>query len=355
MINRHDKASGTNRHMARYPHFAALILLAVSCNLWLTGCDNKQPVQTISLGAPQSMLPSLIWLSDELGFFKEQGIELKLRAYPSGKRALEAMMEGKEELAATAETPFVIACFERDDLRLYATMGQSDSEVLILSRRDHGINQPSDLENKTIATQQGSALHYFLTSFMLYHQFDPENSKISFMKVEDLHLALARGDVDAIAIREPFLSKAKSLIDHDKLSEFTAPGLYTKTYNLVGSSDFTTKHPGAMAKILSALSKGATYADNYPQKAIDIITEKLNLSREQVVSLWPQVRLSITLNQGLLSTLQEEALWVTDIGLIKTNKYKNESIPDFLKYIDPSPLRQAIPYAVGLIGIRQME
>lgn len=339
--------SRNNAGNAWYDFSVAMVFLS---SLWLTACDNKPPLQHISLGAPQSLLPSLIWLTDELGFFEEQGIRLELNAYPSGKRSLIAMLEGKEDLAATAETPFAIASFSRDDLRLYATMGQSDNEVSVLARRDHGINTPSDLRNKTIAVQKGSAIHYFLTSFLLYNQLDHAGIQVRFMKAEDLHVALAAGEVDAISMREPYLSLAKDLIGEENLVTFNVPGLYTKSYILVGTEVFETTLPGAMKKILIALNKGAEYADRYPQKAIELISSKLGLPRQRIISLWPEVRLSLTLNQGLLSALQEEAQWVINAGLAQQGTSARRGIPDFLKLINPEPLEAAVPYAVGLVG-----
>ena len=352
-FNMHCRPGISHLHQ-QHLSFLSLILLFIS-SMWLTGCENKSPVQTISLGAPQSMLPSLIWLTDELGYFSEQHIKLNLQPYPSGKIALYAMLDGEVDLAASAETPFAIASFKRDDLRLFATMGQSDNEVRILARRDHGINQASDLRTKTIATQQGSAVHYFLTSFLLYHQLDTTDTRIQFLKADELHLALANGDVDAISMREPYLSKARAMIEPDKLVEFGVPGLYTKTYILVGNKDFTEKYPGALQGILSALNKAAEYADKHPQKAIGIIARRLHLSRDKVVALWPKVRLSISLNQSILSTLQEEAKWVLSSGQLGDNTSAGQHIPDFLQYIDPTPLQQAIPYAVGLIGIQHKQ
>ena len=198
-----------------YPHFHPLhqatrkppthraclpILVFVVC-AWLTACSDSPPPVTISVGTPQSTLTSLIWLSEESRYFRGQGIDLNLQAYPSGKRALAAMMSGREELAATAETPFVIASFQRDDLRLYATMGQSDNEIRVLARRDHGIDKPADLRGKSIATQEESAVHFFLSSFLLYHQLDEADTRIRFLPAEALPDALANGEINVISMR----------------------------------------------------------------------------------------------------------------------------------------------------------
>ncbi|HHO59634.1 MAG TPA: transporter substrate-binding domain-containing protein, partial [Thiotrichales bacterium] len=211
-----------------------LIVILMLGALALAGCEKPAASPPVTLAAPHSILPALIWLTADLGYFDEQGLNLKLQTYPSGKRALAALMRGEAELAATAETPFVIASFKRDDLRLYATLGQSDNEVSILARRDHGITAPPDLRGKTVATQEGSAIHFFLTSFLLFHRISETDINIRFMKVEDLAPALVNGDIDAVSIREPYRTRIRKQLGDDRLVDFHARGLYTKTYNLVG-------------------------------------------------------------------------------------------------------------------------
>ncbi len=344
----HSEIRKTIRH-----RFYSSVLVTL-CGFWLTACTNQEQLPSISFGAPQSTQTSLIWLSEDLGFFKEQGIKLDLHPYPSGKRTLAAMMRGEVELAATAETPFVIANFKRDDLRLYATIGKSNNDARVLARRDHGISEPADLKGKTIATQKGSAVHFFLSSFLLYHRLDPADIKIRFMKAEELPGALATGAIDAFSMRDPFISKARNTIGADKLVEFSVPGLYTKTYNIVGSRDFINSFPGAMQKILAALNKGADYVEKNPQKSIGMVSTRLQFPHERVAALWPNMRLAVTLNQGLLTTLQEEARWAVSSGQIQESELVNGQIPDFLTRLNPVPLAKAIPHAVGLIGVKPL-
>ncbi len=327
------------------------IPILVALALSLPACSGPESPSSLSLGAPKSLLASLIWLTEDLGFFSEQDIRLQIHGYPSGKRALAAMLAGREQLAATAETPFVIASFGDPDLRLYATTGQSDNEVRILARRDHGIDTPADLVGKTVATQKGSAVHFFLSSFLLFQHIAPDGVNIEFMKAEQLPLALARGEIDAISMREPFLSQARKAIGAERVIEFSVPGLYTKTYNLVGSSRFVTQWPGVMEKLLAALDKGAEYANRHPGEAIRIIARKLQLPIERLAEEWPDLHLAVALNQTLLTTLQEEARWALSSGLVGDPGTTGNRIPDFLTRLDPQPLARAVPGAVGLIGI----
>jgi sulfonate transport system substrate-binding protein len=327
--------------------FFQSVLITTTC-IWLCSCSEQPQQVTISLGDFHSPLASLVLLTEDLGYFEQQGINLKMHDYPSGKRALAALLNGEEELVTVAETPFVIASFKHKDLRLYASMGRSSNEMRILARRDHGIKQPRDLKTKSIGAQKGSAIHFFLSSFLLYHKIQPAHADIHFMKVEELPKALINGDIDAISIREPFLSEARTAIGVNKTIEFNVPGLYTKTYNLVANKDFVNKYPGAMEKILRAMNKATNYAEQHPQQALTTIAEKLQLPAERIAKFWQDTRLRLTLNQGLLSILNEQARWAVNSNLIKKNWHPNGQIPDFINNIDTTPLTNSVPYAVSL-------
>lgn len=338
-----------NKYSSYCCKYIAILLI---CGLSLVSCSDSDDLLHINLATPKSTLTSLVWITKELGYFKEQGIDLELREYPSGKRALKSMLNNEVDLAISAETPFVIESFKHDDLRLYATLGQSDNEVRILARRDFGINEAANLKGKTFATQAGSSVHFFLTSFILYHQLSSSDTRIKFMKAEQLSAAISSGDIDAISMREPYLNQIYNEIGSDKLIEFSMPGLYTKTYNIVGVEGFADKYPGAMEKILFALNKGANYIDENTEKSVRLISKVLQLPLDRVTSLWPDMRLSVTLNQGLLSALKEEAQWAVSIGLIKWNSQSEVKAPDFVTRLDPVPLESSVPFAVGLIGVK---
>ena len=340
-----------NKNNNRYLFFILIILLFTGSAL--TSCSSQQKLQSITFGATSSPMSLLVWLTDELGYFTKHGIQLNMQEYPSGKRALAALLRGEQELAVSAETPFVIASFKRSDLRIYATLGQSDNDVRVLARADHGIRNPDDLRGKTIGTQKGSAVHFFLSSFLLKHQINSSDISIRYMKAEELPAAFSNGHVDAISMRDPILARAKEKTGENKVIEFSEPGLYTKTYNLVGSDNFTRKYPGVMQKILSALNETAEFIGSNPRQAIDLAARKLQLSDERMMEIWPGIRISVTLDQGLLSTLQEEARWAVSTGMIKNTELINGQIPDFLTRLNPQPLSIAVPNAVGLIGVIQ--
>lgn len=326
----------------------AVRALLIAFTIVLSACSRPPAPDTVVLNTPHSQLTSLVWLTRELGLFSRHRLDVQLQAYPSGKRALQALLDGHGQLALTAETPFVIAAFTHPRLRLFATLGQSDNEIRILARADRGIHVPADLRDHVIATQRGSAVHFFLSSFLLYHGIPEQAVRIRFLKAEALAPAFIQGSVDAISMRDPILHAAASGLEPGQITEFAEPGLYTKTYNLVGPADYPAQNPGVLERLLQALDAAARYAEAHPRDTIERIARAIDVPASRITREWDDMRLAVSLNQGLLTTLQEEARWVIENRLVEPIP---DQVPDFLARLDPGPLSRAVPDAVGLIGI----
>jgi len=317
----------------------------------LQGCTGEERSSAITLGAQSSVQNALVWVAKERGIFTQEGVEVEIKPYPSGKRALEGMLHGEVELAVMAETPLAIAAPAHPRLRIFATLGKSDNNICVLARRDHGVEHPGDLRGKRIATQKGSAVHFFLSSFLLQAGLRQEEVEIRYLKVEELAEAFARGEVDAISMRDPVLERAERMAGSGRSVRLCSPGLYTKAYNLVGWREFTLRHPGAMEKILRALSRAADLVREEPEAALAVMERRLRILPERLRQIWSAVTFRLTLNQALLLSLQEELRWAASAGLLDPEVLQPGRLPDFLAMVETEPLQRVLPEAVGLIGV----
>ncbi len=317
----------------------------------LTACSRSQSVPEVTLGAQVSVQDALPWIAQDAGYFRQEGVEVKIKHYPSGRRALEGLLANQVELAVVAETPLAIAAWEHPDLRIFATLSRSDNNICLLARRDHGIHKPSDLHGRRIATQRGSAVHFFLSSFLLDAGLSEKEVEIRFLEVEELAPAFGRGEVDAISMRDPVLEQAEALVGRDNTARFCVPGLYTKSYNLVGWQGYYDRHPKVVEKVLRALSRAAALAREEPEEAQRILNMRLQLVPEHLAQLWSGVDFRLSLNQALLVSLQEEVRWATIRAIVETDSKSFRRVPDLLEMIDVRPLQKVLPQAVGLVGV----
>lgn len=317
---------------------------------WWLGCfsPNRDKSATDSeelvVAMTREPLGSLMVIASMKEFFAEEGVNVRIvEGYPSGKRALAGLLSGEVAVAPTSEVPIVFRSFERTDFAIVATIGSSDDEPKIVASKASGIETPSDLRGKRVATQRASAVHYFLYLFLLRHRIPREDITPVYMKAEDLPGALADGDIDAFCMREPFINEARALTDGE-VKVFSEPGLYVKTFNLIVLKRVIRARPGAVRRILRALVRAEEFAREHPEEVIDIVAQQLKINPQALAETWPEMDLRVSLGQQLLRSLEDEAMWALESDFVKA-----QHVPNYLGFLHLGALTEVKRTAVTVI------
>lgn len=341
------------------PFLAVLMLLG--------GCGPEQGTESdaglaalarpipLRIGLPGQPSGALLYLALAQGRFAEVGLDVVATPYPSGKRALhEGLLAGQVDLISSTEVPVALYGLEALDgeaeaaplPRILASISSSDNVNRVVTRQRYGIREPADLAGRRVATQRGSAVHFFWHLFSLEHGIhSPE--LLRFLPAEALPEALAAGRIDAFSMREPFISQARALIGDD-LVVFAAPGLYVQRGLLVIAGEFALAHPDAPRRLIQALIAAERFAQREPTAAARLVAEQLGIAPGALIALWPDLNLHVRLDQALLLLLEEEARWALHAGLV-SGKGPAEPVPNYLRLIDRAPLEAEQPRAVTLI------
>jgi len=333
-----------------------VVLITILLILQLAACSqsenskqtiSKSSLPSIRLGTTQAPPSWLIHIAEFKGYFKEQGLNVEITRFKSGKRALKGLFAGKVDIATTAEGPVVFNSFKRNDFSIIATIGQSTNDNVIVARKDRGILKPSDISGKILATQGSSAAHYFLHLFILKQQLTEQDVRQMFMKINKLPEAIAAGKADAIATREPFVSEAMELLG-DKGIIFESPCLYTKTFNLAVFNSYLDANPEILIKFLKALLQAEKFVQNNPEQAIMFFENNFKLARHKVVMALKFLDLRLVLQQSLFSIMQDEAHWVVSNKLVNADA---KDTPYFLNYINLRTLKKVNRSAVSILNV----
>lgn len=297
----------------------------------------------VRLAESRDVTTALLQVAHAKGYFADAGLEVETREYPSGKRSLEGLFAGEVDFAVPSETPVVISSFDHRDMYIVASFVDAGSNQRIVGRRDHGIEQPADLRGKRIATQKGSAVHYFLYVFLLKHGLSVRDIRLTFLPAEELAPALARGEIDAFSMREPYISEARRLLG-DKAVVFDAPRIYRRHDLLVVRHDFLRAHPEAARRALRALARAEEFVRREPQAAIAIVAAHSRIPEAAVARDWKEYNFRLSLPQELLANLDEQARWALDSGLVEARP-----TPNYLELIHLDALKAVQPAAVTVI------
>jgi ABC-type nitrate/sulfonate/bicarbonate transport system substrate-binding protein len=322
-----------------------LVLLALVATLLPRSTDEPPALmRQISFGLPMQPQGALALIAVDQGFFAEQGLEVSVKEYPSGKRALhDGLFQGEVDIISVSDVPVTFAAFERQDFGIIASTFSANNVNRVIARRDHGIHDPQDLQGKRIATQRASAVHFFMHLFLLHNRLSESDMQLSYLKAEQLPDALLEGRIDAFSMREPYISQAAERLG-DKAVLFAAPGVYEQMELLVASRALVEQEPAVIEGILKAMLAAEDFIREQPQQAAEIVARRLGVEPEKIQAILPTLNLRISFHQSLLLLLEDEARWAIKSGLVSS-----DALPNYLVLFQLEALKQLKPGAVTVI------
>ena len=301
--------------------------------------------EKVILGVESSLLPASVWVAENKGYFQEQGLDLTIKEFDSGRLSLLAMLKGDEsiDISAAAPTPIMFSSFDRQDFSIFATFAYAYEDIKVIARKDKGINTAADLKGKKIGTPIGTTGQFFTETFLIYNTVSFSDVEIVDVAPSDLPSALNKGEVEAIVIWEPHGSNARELLG-DKAIRLPSSDVYKTTFNFLVIKDFAEENPEVLKKFLRAIDKATMFIKNNKKESQDVVTKRLNLEKEAVALHWDEFVFEISLNQSLLIALEDEARWA-----IKNNLTSATKIPNYLDYIYIDALEVVKPEVIGII------
>ncbi len=296
----------------------------------LVGCGRN--------GTPQALEPVvfcfarqppgfLAAMAVEKGFFADEGLQVTVVEHVSGKRAMASMLRGEGNMATSAKVPIVDQSFETRGFRIVAQISAGTSSACVVARRDAGIAVPSDLRGKRVATQRASQVHFLLHLFLGRHGMTDEEVTLSFLKAEELPGALARGDIDAFSMREPYTSQARELLGENAVV-FEEPEISLRTELVVVSTALADGHPDTVRAVVRALLRAEGYVRERPAEAAAIWADRLGIDPARAEAVTREYEFAVTMDQALLVALEDEARWMLHGGLTD-----GEVMPDYLSFL----------------------
>ena len=326
----------------------AAVLVAFGIGISASGCQGQpgkpEPLEKVTIGiSATSLLPALIRIAEEKGYFLEEGIDAEVRDYPTGKAALAAVFNGEVDMGTVADAPIVSNSFERNDFAIFVTILDSAQHTKALARKDSDINIPQDLVGKKVATTIGTTAHFFMSLFLALNGIDVSDVEIVNMKPGEMVEAIINGDVDAICGWEPNVSNAAKNMGDNAIILSSDVG-YKATFNLVTMNDYIENNPELIRNVIKALVKAEEFASNNRGESIDIIASRLETDREDIDKQWDGYRFKISLSQSLIITLEDVARWS-----MRNNFTDKTGVPNYLDYIYMDALEEVKPEAIGII------
>jgi ABC-type nitrate/sulfonate/bicarbonate transport system substrate-binding protein len=225
---------------------------------------------------------------------------------------------GQSDLAMNSETQALRATVEHPDLRFIFTV--AECPYRIVARRSAGIARLADLRGKRVGTQVDSSAAYFLDTMLRTAGLTGEDVvSVPFMANTQAPLtllpeALRSGKLDAVALWEPQVQRAKLAIGSDAV-EFRDPAAYTEKFNLC-TTQAILDNPALRQRIVAfvrALIAAAQRLKHEPQLGWRLVARAAKLDMDTVSGAWPYLDYPGTLATDLLDIFERQDVWIARV------------------------------------------
>ncbi len=307
-------------------------------------CSPQPPAarENLVLGVYTGDFSSLIWVAENMGYFRDEVLDVTIKEFDSGVTAGQALLRGEVEVATGADFVAVNNIFSDSSIRIISSIASVKS-IEIIARRDHGIQNPADLRNKKIAVPRNSQAEFFLGRFLLLNKLTLSDVQIVYLQPAPLSEALTQGEVDAAAIWDPFAYDLKAALGQNGVA--WSPPTGQNFYFVLLTDDATVNtRPGALEKLLRALFKAEDFVKKNPDRAQTIVAERLKLKMPYLQYAWSRRTYTLSLAQVLLLMMEDEARW-----MIQNKLTDKTTVPNYLNNIYMGGLLKVNPEAVSII------
>ena len=310
---------------------------------------------TLNVGHLSITSDAGIYIGIEKGYFKEQGLELKLENFKTAGDQIPLLATGKLDIGGGAVNAGLFNAISRDiPMKIVAEKGSAfpgrSASALVIRKDlvDSGqFKDYADLKGKTIAVSStDSAPHIELLKALEKGKLKESDVKIITMGFPDMNTAFANKAIDAAMFQEPLTSQAieKGLIVRWKESADLYPN---HTVGVVlYSPKFMSEHPDAAKKYMVAYLKGVRdYNDVFVKKDAKLKAEVLS-----ILTKYTNVKDPAVLERAMPSGLNSDGYvytegiaadqdWYVARGLVKQKQEINDIVDN--QYVD---------YAISVLG-----
>lgn len=333
-------SSATPRRPAKRRRAAAMLALAALA--WLA--PGMARADTLRMAVSRSPLSLPLFVAQRQGFFADQGLDITFVDCIGGRRCLRLVLDGKADVATSAEMAVVQEAFAHADVAIIATMVHASDNLKLIARRGSGIAASEQLAGRRVGVIVGTTAQYELELHLLAVGVDPRRVTMVALQPEEVGAALKDARVDAAVVWEPFgyaaLHGAGAVGARLPLA-----GGYIESYALVARQALFAQHDDAVVRLLRAVERAEQFIQARPTEAQAILRERLMLDQGFVDWVWAGLAWRLSLDQALLSTMEGEVRWAQ-----RERHVAEGARPNVLTLVHPGPLRAVKPAAVGIGG-----
>lgn len=309
---------------------------AVALGMSVIGTLPANAQQSIAIFTGTSPIFGPVFVADAKGYFREEGINVTVKAFTSGADASEGFRSGGAQFLIASDVPLIYQMVGGDAV-LLGQFSQNDDMLIMMGHKS--INSPADLKGKKVGLVRKSGSEYMLKRYL-------EKGNLSLTDVEMINIppfeqvpAMANGDIVAVSTWKPFNLKILGVSKDTKLLSENGPVGY-RLYSgiLTKRSLATPENRKLMISVMRALHKGAMWLDKAPaDEKFTLIAGQVKTSAGDVKEVIQNNKWSMVIDNNFKSAITNIASYMSEQGLITKNLDWEKSVDfSYLAELDPS-------------------
>ena len=233
----------------------------------------EKPQLTLAVGGKNLLYYLPLTIAEQLGYFKAEGLELKIVDFAGGSQALRALVGGSADVVSGAFEHTVNMQSKGQRLRAIVLMGRAPQIVLGINPKTMaGYKTVADLKGKKIGvTAPGSSTNVMVNFVLAKAGLKPSDVSIIGVGAGNGAVAAMRsGQIDAMSNLDPVISLLTRSNDLKIISDTRIVAEADKVFGgpmpagcLYGPQGFIDKHP----RTVQALATAIVRANQWIQKA----------------------------------------------------------------------------------------
>ena len=311
-------------------------------SFWLTVATANERKLLFSSGA--GAMSGAVNVAEAKGFFLEKEILGKVARYRNGQVSFKKYLSGDVDLATTGVINIILTDFDLSKHKLIGTLAYTDNQTKVLAKKSSGVNIPSDLRGKKIATVRATTAHFYIDKFLVLNNIPRDEVDIVFMTKKQLPQAIANGEVDAICQHGMPIENAKTALKEDWVM-FKDGSIHRKPVFIIAPVTWLEAKPEQAKNILRAILKADKFIQTNMDESIRIIAKAKGYPFEAMSeAVRDEINYDLSLKQYLYMLLENMEQWAIDNNLVERKKPRN-----YLEFIDYRPLEAVQPDKVTII------
>lgn len=278
------------------------------------------------------------WIEEAL---KEQGVTVNWNDFESGPPMNESLAAGSSDIGVMGDVPAASAIAAGQNNEIIAIAANGPDSYAMLVSVDSDITSPSELEGKKIGTVVGSATHILTDKLLETNNLDI-NTDVELVNIStgDAATVLANGEVDAVAIWEPTVTRLVENGTARIIGEGSDCGILGVN-PIVARADYAQNNPEVVKVIIEQYARGVAALENLDEEIKNNVAKRLSVEPDQLYTVAGKYQYAVTITEDEEADLQNTIAFLVKIGVlaeeydissyVKTGYVEDAAIEQYLK------------------------